>query len=314
MIKQIIILSLYLCLAQLTFAQKVINRRVQTAGDSIILSFDIQGKVGPFRELVVTPFAFRDHTQLIFMKPLKPFTEEVEEERKVLSKGKQIAWRIFEDSVSFPGKDDLIFKYKLQQKRTPSKSYWAVSYAASTNAPFGFSLQYLSNWGFYLSGKGNNPSLEATGTIGDDGILNTPDFYTINDKRAIKSYTLSAGITKRFGVHNRVYVGGGYGFKQLLWKVEYLQDPEKLSSITKEEWRINDSRNYQGILAEAGVYWKIGDFVLDTGVGTIQGKEFFANLGIGYVFPTKSPQEKEKNRPERTPAEPKLKLSNLKSW
>lgn len=286
MIKQIIILSLCCCLAQLTFAQKVINRTVQTAGDSIVLSFDIQGKVGPFRRVVVTPTPYKNGVHLLeaSREDSLSFKEEVGEERKVLSKGKQIVWHIFEDLDSFPGKDRLEFDFDLKQERIPSSSYWAVSYAASTNAPFGFSLQYLSNWGFYLSGKGNNPSLEATGTIGDDGILSTPDFYTINDKRVIKSYTLSGGITKRFGVRNHLYVGGGYGLKQLLWKVEYLQDPENLSSITKEEWRINENRDYSGIVGDVGVFWRFGNVVLDTGVGTIVGKEFYANLGIGYVF------------------------------
>jgi hypothetical protein len=294
MIKQIIVLSLCCCLAQLTFAQKVINRTVQTAGDSIVLSFDIQGKVGPFRWIVVTPIPSINGVPLpeASRAGLKAFEEKVEEERKVLSKGKQIVWHIFQDLDSFPGKDRLDFEFDLEKPRISSSSYWAVSYAASTNSPFGFSLQYLRNWGFYLSGKGNNPALEATETIGNDGILNTPDFYTINDKRVIKSYTLSGGITKRFGVRNHLYVGGGYGLKQLLWKVEYLQDPENLSSITKEEWRINENRDYSGIVGEAGVFWRFGNVVLDAGVGTIAGKEFYANLGIGYVFARRVPKPK----------------------
>ncbi|MBE5322020.1 hypothetical protein IM793_22890 [Pedobacter sp. MR2016-19] len=140
---------------------------------------------------------------------------------------------------------------------------------------------YGRNFGGYLrikfSTDQTKSSYASTGNSLTD--FNSPGYYLFNGQTKNKRAGYTAGIFFGGKVAS-VYLGGGYGTRELLWGVDLksYQDPLNSSPI----WSTNVPSSFQGAEAEAGVLIRLGFFNLMGGISSINFKYNDIHAGIGF--------------------------------
>jgi hypothetical protein len=108
-----------------------------------------------------------------------------------------------------------------------------------------------------------------------------PGYYQYNGQIASKRSAYTGGFY--FGGRQvAVYLGGGYGTRELIYGIDQYAYGNSVS--TGSSWVKLLGNSYTGAEIEGGLILKIGSFQLMGGVSTIQGKYTDYNLGIGLNF------------------------------
>jgi hypothetical protein len=131
----------------------------------------------------------------------------------------------------------------------------------------------------FATDKSTAPYETANGAHIDN--YNMPGYYQYNGKTLNKRTAYTGGVY--FGISNiAIYLGGGYGTRELLWGID--QYTYGNSSLVATSWVKNIANSYTGFEAEGGLILKYGYLNLMGGVSSIQGKYTDYNLGIGLNF------------------------------
>lgn len=130
-----------------------------------------------------------------------------------------------------------------------------------------------------ISASQNKAAFQTAGTQVSN--YNLPGFYQYNARTVSKRSGYTGGVYLG-GRHIAVYLGGGYGQRELLYGIDQYNYGNAL--YIQSAWVKHAGYSYSGAEAEGGLILKTGSFNLMGGVSTIQGKYTDYHLGIGLNF------------------------------
>lgn len=262
-----------------------IGQRVQVINyeykeEKIFIYFKVNSRIGHYQQLQVYPSVLAGNSQVDSLVSISGDTLISKNEKNGT---KIITCDLFNEAFLSP-KTIVSFEIKTRIKRIPSPKLWGLTYSGNSNAPFGIGIQRLGDWGFYSTIKTLNIPKTIDEEVGNDGILERTNLYAFAPESRINSFSLSLGGLRRVGRYAYVYLGTGFGAKKLLWERKDLVEENGQFNEIGSAWVVNSTLNYSGALLEGGLFWRFGKIIIDTGIGTIQGKAAYANFGLGYIL------------------------------
>lgn len=193
-------------------------------------------------------------------------------------RNKLVLWDPFKDGVN--SLDGVRIELKKEFRDAIIPRFWAVEWHGSNKAPIGLKVMQLNWLGYYAGFRVGRRALEYRNTVSEIELLG-PELVRFTDKRRTVSYALSAGPLFQITRNLYTYAGIGYGAERLFWQYQTLdQNQEPLNTA----WALKDDSNYEGVLADAGFFIRLGRVVIDAGVSTIQFKSLQFTAGIGYTL------------------------------
>lgn len=192
--------------------------------------------------------------------------------RKVKAgKEKKVLWHVLDQ---YPDQDFQSENLSFIVVGKPVTQFFATlngGFSVGTGAMLGATIGQLGTVGWYLKGMttlSSSPAAEyecnKDGYI--DGIL---PVYSGKSAKS-KAYGV-AGINFRLGAPVYLYLGAGYGVRNLFWE------------LSNEKWVKNLNGSPKGLAIDAGLMGKIGHIALSAGATYVSGRVDF-NAGVGYVF------------------------------
>lgn len=266
-------------------AQNITNVPFEVDGDKIVLQFSI-ANASARHSVWVRPGLVTEDGKIDYdvMRSISGDYELLE----TPTGRKEIVWDISKDIGSLPSGAKFTVKVL---KRRPVPLVRSIGLSGSTNAPLGLLYQQTSYWGFYASVKLYPFPRAGSGEAYPDGLvvgLNNPNgLYRFESKRALNSYSISAGPTRRLGDHSIFYLGLGYSVKELLWEVTEIDS--ELRPVNSFWAPVKDYHARQAML-EAGLLVRWRRLNAEIGAGMLASKELFANFGLGYIISNKVPK------------------------
>ena len=160
-----------------------------------------------------------------------------------------------------------------------------VAYSIAPQTSFGLTFGSVKKLGWYASFNGNIRGFTnlATGFKMDateyecdqTGTISTlTSDYSYSGDKATSRLGATAGLVYKINDPLSVYIGGGYGYRNVLWKLD------------SGQWVKCIDDSYRGIAIDAGLVYNIGQLNLSLGVQTIGVKYLEAKIGIGCSFKT----------------------------
>lgn len=135
----------------------------------------------------------------------------------------------------------------------------------------GLMLGFVEKVGGYIKYTGNFTSVKTDYDCSSDGTTKYGKIWTTGSQK-IASFRASAGICVRATPWLIPYAGVGYGERTLAW------EDSALSWV-----RVSD-RSFKGIVAEAGIIFKLSRFAISAGVSTISFGYCSLDIGAGFCF------------------------------
>lgn len=195
---------------------------------------------------------------------------------------KVVAWDPFKDGINnLDGIQVQLIASEVRDAAVPR--IHGLLLHGSNSAPFGLKYMLLRKTGFYVAFRIGKSAPQYAYTVSETGNMNYTEagVYEIGDEKSIASYAFTAGPTFRIGRNLYAYGGLGYGLEQIFW--EYAEfDLNK--TFLRNEWALNESNNFKGLAADAGIAFRLGPLLLDAGIGTIAFKSWQITGGIGFAF------------------------------
>ncbi|PTQ92424.1 hypothetical protein C8P68_11224 [Mucilaginibacter yixingensis] len=137
--------------------------------------------------------------------------------------------------------------------------------------------------GWFVRAKIAGDQTKANYETSDPHIANYPStgYYRYNGQSIAKRAAYTGGVYLG-GKHVAIYLGGGYGTRELIYGIgRYLYDsPYSYQS----DWVKYQGYSYTGAEFEAGLMLKVGAVNIMGGASSIEGKYTDYNLGIGINF------------------------------
>lgn len=130
-----------------------------------------------------------------------------------------------------------------------------------------------------ISSEQTKAAFESTGIQITD--YNLPGYYQYTNATINKRAAYTGGVYLG-GKNLAIYVGAGYGTRELLYSIDQYSYGSSLPSGT--DWVKNTANSYTGAEIEGGLILKVSFFNIMGGASTIQGKYTDYNLGIGFNF------------------------------
>jgi len=130
--------------------------------------------------------------------------------------------------------------------------------------------------GFYVKGNTNfAANKQCDYTCGADGLINYQGeqalpFYS--GKKATNNWMVTGGAIVRMYIPLYLYVGGGYGQRNLFWE------------MTDGGWVNNTAGTYRGFTGDIGLMGNIKHFAISLGVSSINFKYTEFQIGLGYML------------------------------
>lgn len=142
-----------------------------------------------------------------------------------------------------------------------------ISYGSS-RLSYGIMIGIVKKTGGYIKVKSDFGSISAEKEVDKDNVNSY--WYTGNEEYS--RLAITAGLLQRVLTPLYLYVGAGYGYKNVAWEtVEHV-------------WLKNKKISYSGVEAEVGGIYRINNLALSLGVQTNSFKMFEGCLGIGIMF------------------------------
>lgn len=165
---------------------------------------------------------------------------------------------------------------KPTEEKPTSSIFFVMANAAYSIAPqtsFGLTVGSAKELGWYVSANSNfsfqNADYECDG---DGNISGLTSEYSYFGTQKTSRLSATAGIVVQITDPVYAYVGGGYGFRNLLWVFDTVK------------WAKNTDYSYQGLALDAGVMLHFGSFGISAGVQTVGFSYMEAKIGIGYTL------------------------------
>ncbi len=158
-----------------------------------------------------------------------------------------------------------------------------ITYSIAPQTSFGLTFGSVKMLGFYASFNGNirgftnlttGFKMDATEYECDQtGTISTlTSEYSYSGDKATSRLGVTVGLVYKINNPLSVYLGGGYGYRNVLWKLD------------SGQWAKCVDDSYQGIVIDAGLMYSFGKFGLSLGVQTIGVKYLEAKFGIGFTI------------------------------
>jgi len=185
---------------------------------------------------------------------------------------KRAVWKVLDQKKSDKVEGSMQFKVKAVPAFQPF-ILASGSYALGTgNWAGGLMAGAVGNAGFYVRGESSftamkkcDMNVDASGYV--DG--NKP-FY--NGKTASTAWQATGGLIIRMYIPMYIYLGGGYGVRELYWQTIY------------NSWARNMGYTYRGFTGDIGLMGNIKHVAVSVGVSSIQFKYTTVHVGVGYAF------------------------------
>lgn len=168
---------------------------------------------------------------------------------------------------------------------TSSESFMManIAYSIAPQASFGLTIGSVKKLGWYASFNGNfngfinlatDYNMDATEYECDQtGTISTlTTEYSYSGDKATSRLGATAGLVYKINNPLSVYVGGGYGYRNVFWKLD------------SGQWVKCADDSYQGVTIDAGLIYSFGEIGLSLGVQTIGVKYLEAKIGIGFTI------------------------------
>jgi hypothetical protein len=303
--KIIILIITYSIISVHLNAQSVENVRASRAGDNIVVKYEITD-ARPGQKFDVSLYVSRDGGKT-FEGPLKSVIGNA---GKGIKPGEhQLVWKVYKDVNSLEG--DIVFdvkarimedgkhkkKKKIKEKTNTNKpekttsaesnpqKHFMVSYNGNPDAPLGFAIGQLGKIGWYLSAEKSLEFSKPKYTYESESW--DPDFdmakyYEFSDTKDIRRLSISGGLTIQLSKSFYLYTGAGYGIKDLIWQIDIYDYETELK--TGEEYVKNLDYSYSGLEFETGLIVRMGTFLLQGGITTVNFKYTNWTFGVGLAF------------------------------
>ena len=144
---------------------------------------------------------------------------------------------------------------------------------------YGLMVGVVKKWGWYLKAKYDFKSQETSGecTTAGTNMQGTPMWFT--GETASSRMAVTTGLMCRLAKPLYLYMGGGYGYKQLAWEMA-----EGESGTNSNQWAENTDETFKGIEADLGLVLRAKNFAITAGVQSNSFKYFEATVGLGIMF------------------------------
>ena len=181
-----------------------------------------------------------------------------------------------ESSLDVPKVEMEIIKYspseQLDEKPSKSKYYLLLSLAVPNEA-FGVMVGYqYGRWGCYTSFRSNYMFGKTDYLCGSDGkIVGGGKFWGTGEYRRTNMSAYGGAL---IGVHNMfsVYVGAGYGMREMDWK------------DIDGYWAKVSDWSCKGVAAETGLMFSYKRLAIAVGISTVKFKTASFTCGLGVKF------------------------------
>lgn len=189
---------------------------------------------------------------------------------------KKILWHVLEENPNEDFRGNVSFKIKA----FPAFKPFVLAQGAYAFQPNQWSVGLMAGAvgvaGFYVRGATNFSSVKHCDfECGADGLVTYQDEKILplyNGKQSSVDWMATAGAMVRLYIPLYIYLGGGYGQRELYW------------GISDDKWVNNLAGQYKGFCGDVGLMGNIHHFAISLGVSTIQFKYAEINVGLGYMF------------------------------
>lgn len=161
-------------------------------------------------------------------------------------------------------------------EKNGGSAFFVMANAAYSLAPqtaFGLTVGSVKKLGWYASLSSNFKFKNADYECDYSGAIDGASFeYSYSGKKTTSRFGATAGLVIRISDPVYAYVGGGYGFRNVFWKLE------------NSNWAKCKDDSYSGISMDAGLMLHFGGFGLSLGVQTIGFSYMETKIGLGYTL------------------------------
>lgn len=156
----------------------------------------------------------------------------------------------------------------------PLSFRWTVLATAELGRIPAFGLTGIGmrgKWGAYVGSRSNFENNASDYSCTSDGKTSFGYLWATGRTRAA-GLSISAGPVYGFSDWMNVYLGGGYGYRTVLWE------------DSSGHWARVSDVSRSGLLIEAGLVFSIHRFSGSIGISTIRLQEYAAVIGLGWQF------------------------------
>lgn len=276
--KKIVVLTFALVFFRIgLYSQSIKNTEFKQQGNDIIVTYSLS--IPDERivniELYVSLDGGKNYTG-----PLKAVSGDVGEIST--SGAKSITWNVFEEFKVLEGNVSFEVRARLQKVEAYKGKY--LAYNASGSSAFGLTFGTVYKTGWYARIKTNGVIAFTNYKTDNIHITNYTGsgLYIFTDIVKRSRIGLTFGINQYLQKDTYLYVGGGFGYRGLLWNaVQYSTDNNQQIS---EIWAQQIDKSALGVELELGLMFKINKMNLSFGLNTINFKFFEVNGGLGFFF------------------------------
>ena len=188
-----------------------------------------------------------------------------------------------EDVGSLEG--NIVFDVRAEVIAEEISREFFVSYLGSLDSPFGLTIGQVGKTGWYLSTKASSvykePPYTYSGEAWNPGFTQAR-YYEFSNTEKTRRLSVTAGFTWQLGQNFFLYTGAGYGIKDLLWQID-IYDYEN-DAKTGSEYVQQPEYSYTGIEAEGGFIVRMGSFLLEGGVTSVNLQYTNWTVGMRVAF------------------------------
>lgn len=278
-LKSYFVLIVLILIKNSIFSQSISNISSIKENNSIVISYKITG--AKFNQKFNVSIYYSGDAGKTFIGPLKAVRGSVGE--GVLIGDNEIIWDVFDEVNNLNG--DIIFNIRAVVIEEKIEKKFYVSYTGSVDAPLGISVGQIGRIGWYISARTSSlikDPLYSYGGAGWNPEFEEPSYYAFNNTEKIRRMSLLIGINKQINRNLFVFTGIGYGLKDLVWQMDiysYSND-----GFIDNEFVKNPDYSYQGIELEIGTTYRVKNFIISTGISTVNFQYTNWLFGLGYNF------------------------------
>ncbi len=278
MLRKVVFLGVVMLLVQNIKSQTIKDINHQREGNKILIYYSITD--AKFYHLFDIELYISVDSGENFVGPLTAVEGDVGE-GITAGKNKSIYWDVFKEFDQLKG--NLVFDIRAQIRKNIDSKYF-VLYQANHITPYGLKFGHIGLLGWYVSAFANTNFNMYDYEI-DDGLVDdypSDQYYEIKTDKKYLRYSLVIGVNYQFLKNIYLNLGVGYGYKELNYLVkEYSYNND---SYIGESYFKDISNTYSGVEIETGLMYKLNNFIISGGVGSLNFKRLDWNMGVGYCF------------------------------
>jgi len=188
---------------------------------------------------------------------------------------KKVLWHVLDENNN----EDFRGNAKFRVKASPAFNPFVLAtggFSTTKDWSVGLMAGMCGAAGFYVKGSTNfAANKDCKYTCGTDGVIayqgeDILPFYS--GKKAVNNWMVTGGAMVRMYIPLYLYVGGGYGQRNLYWE------------MTDGQWVNNTAGTYRGFTGDIGLMGNIKHVAISIGVSTINFKTAEFQIGLGYML------------------------------